>query len=51
MADIRVEESAGHIDGVDMAAIVSVLGELGHLAEPTDQITVLASPEWSLVLH
>jgi len=51
MADIRVEECAGHIDGVDMAAIISVLGELGHLAESTDQITVLASPEWSLVLH
>jgi hypothetical protein len=51
MADIGVEESAGHIDGVDMAAIVSVLGELGHLSEPTKQITVLASPEWSLVLH
>src|ERR1019366_6036497 len=51
MADIRVEESAGHIDGVDMAAIISVLGELGHLGESTKQVTVLASSEWSLVLH
>jgi|SRR5450631_3815268 hypothetical protein len=51
MADIGVEESAGHIDGVDMAAIISVLGELGHVGESTEQITVLASPEWSLVLH
>lgn len=51
MADIGVEESAGHIDGVDMAAIITVLGELGHSAESTEQITVLASPKWSLVLH
>ena len=51
MADIRVEESAGHIDGPDMAAIINVLGELGHSAESTEQITVLASPEWYLVLH
>ncbi len=34
-----------------MAAIIRVLGELGHMAESTEQITVLASPEWSLVLH
>ena len=51
MADIWVEESAGRIDGVDMAAIITVLGELGHSGESTEQITVLASPEWSLVLH
>ena len=51
MADTRVEESAGHIDGVDMTSIINALAELGHLAEPTEQVTVLASPEWSLVLH